>query len=257
MPCPWGPIFTSQVALLFLVKGPFHHETLWRLWFQSAAGLLPADAVAAALCGGNSDSSSSMTQQRQVLQACRNVALLQQAPAATGTPAADSAGRNGRALLAGSLAAADPAAGSPAAAPGRHASSATSAGGIPSSDSSGSGSGTSHSSSDGSGSVLEQQALFDVYVHPHPSFSGEPSMGFRARKVVSASAVLCMCSGAQLLLSATHSPLPTLRRAATCLAAVLQATRQAACSMAGSCRRRSEWSRSGDSTAWWMQVRVM
>ena len=31
-----------KVALLFLTKGPMPHEPAWRLWFASAAGLLPA-----------------------------------------------------------------------------------------------------------------------------------------------------------------------------------------------------------------------
>lgn len=30
-----------KVALLFLTKGPMHHEAAWRLWLASAAGLLP------------------------------------------------------------------------------------------------------------------------------------------------------------------------------------------------------------------------
>ncbi len=30
-----------KVALLFLTRGPMHHEEMWRLWFASAAGMLP------------------------------------------------------------------------------------------------------------------------------------------------------------------------------------------------------------------------
>lgn len=151
-----------QVALLFLVKGPFHHEALWRLWFQSAAGLLPADSVAGSLCGGEgSGNAPSAVQQRRVLQACSSVIGLQQAAAATAAgasaPVADAAGRKGMALLSGSAATPDPAAGAPAAGPSHD----TFGGSV--------GGGTSGSS------VLEQQVLFDVYVHPHPSFPGEPT----------------------------------------------------------------------------------
>lgn len=154
-----------QVALLFLVKGPFHHEALWRLWFQSAAGLLPADSVAGSLCGVDGGSNAPSTaHQRRVLQACSSMIDVQQAAAATAAgasaPVADAAGRKGMALLSGSASTPDPAAGAPAAGPSHDTFSGSSGGG----------SGTSSGSS-----VLEQQVLFDVYVHPHPSFPGEPT----------------------------------------------------------------------------------
>jgi hypothetical protein len=53
---------TPTVALLFLTKGWLHHEELWREWFASAAGFVPAEAgclkpraqrAAAAFCAGS------------------------------------------------------------------------------------------------------------------------------------------------------------------------------------------------------------
>ena len=35
---------TSKVALLFLTRGELYHEAAWRLWFRSAAGVLPVTA---------------------------------------------------------------------------------------------------------------------------------------------------------------------------------------------------------------------
>ena len=35
----------KKVALLFLTTGNLHHEQAWRLWFASAAGLVPAPAA--------------------------------------------------------------------------------------------------------------------------------------------------------------------------------------------------------------------
>lgn len=160
---PACSVHQAQVALLFLVKGPFHHETLWRLWFQSAAGLLPADAVAGALCGDASNSSSSsgsLARHHKVLQACGSVADFQQAAAnaaGTSAPAAGAAGgQKGRTLLAGPRAAAGPAASRTGTAVDPPTGTAPD-GGIPSSG----------------GSVLDHQALFDLYVHPHPDFPGD------------------------------------------------------------------------------------
>ncbi|EFN51093.1 hypothetical protein CHLNCDRAFT_55340 [Chlorella variabilis] len=39
-----------KVALLFLTYGPLYHEAAWRLWFASAAGLLPAREAESAVC---------------------------------------------------------------------------------------------------------------------------------------------------------------------------------------------------------------
>ena len=137
-----------QVALLFLVKGPFHHETLWRLWFQSAAGLLPADVVAASLCSAGGSS----TAQQRVMRACGSAVAAHPASAAQ---AADGSGRKARALLEGGAAAA-PTNGAPAAA------------------AAGPGSAFRSSGASSDGGILDQQVLFDVYVHPHPSFPGGP-----------------------------------------------------------------------------------
>jgi hypothetical protein len=35
----------KKVALLFLTTGNLHHEQAWRLWFASAAGLVPGPAA--------------------------------------------------------------------------------------------------------------------------------------------------------------------------------------------------------------------
>jgi Core-2/I-Branching enzyme len=37
----------GKVALLFLTRGHLHHEPTWKLWFRSAAGILPAHIAAA------------------------------------------------------------------------------------------------------------------------------------------------------------------------------------------------------------------
>ena len=37
--------------MLFLTMGKMRHETLWSLWLKQAAGLVPADCLAAAICG--------------------------------------------------------------------------------------------------------------------------------------------------------------------------------------------------------------
>lgn len=37
--------------MLFLSKGPLHHEALWRRWFALARNKLPYDGLAAAVCG--------------------------------------------------------------------------------------------------------------------------------------------------------------------------------------------------------------
>lgn len=39
-----------KVALMFLTMGHLHHEDTWRMWFRSAAGVLPAQTVAASVC---------------------------------------------------------------------------------------------------------------------------------------------------------------------------------------------------------------
>ncbi|KAL4426019.1 hypothetical protein ABPG75_010035 [Micractinium tetrahymenae] len=56
----------SKVALMFLVKGPMHHEQAWRHWFASAGGLLPVNATQAAVCGPGSREQ----RHQDILQAC-------------------------------------------------------------------------------------------------------------------------------------------------------------------------------------------
>ena len=45
---------TPKVALLFLTRGGITHEDLWSLWFESAADMLPAEAVR--MCENGADS---------------------------------------------------------------------------------------------------------------------------------------------------------------------------------------------------------
>lgn len=49
--CTYQRFPTPQVAMLFLSKGPLHHEALWRRWFALARDKLPYDGLAAAVCG--------------------------------------------------------------------------------------------------------------------------------------------------------------------------------------------------------------
>lgn len=128
-----------QVAMLFLVKGPLRHEAVWRAWFERAAGLLPAQAVSNALCASEEG-------MPDALAACSSLAQ------GAGSMASSSA--------VGSRAGDPPLQ--------QHASI-------------GSGGGSSakgwHSSQPVRAGVLDRQHLFDVYVHPHPNFTGE---GFAA-----------------------------------------------------------------------------
>lgn len=48
-----------RVALLFLTRGPMHHEEMWRLWLGSAAGQLPARSAQASWASGLMLSSTS------------------------------------------------------------------------------------------------------------------------------------------------------------------------------------------------------
>lgn len=137
-----------QVAMLFLVKGPLRHEAMWHQWFERAAGLLPAQAVSNALCASEDG-------MPDALAACSSLARGDgaAADASRGTAAAWAAaghGGSGGGRSRGAAAAA--AAGGLAerllgGVPGLH--------GRPAQR-----------------SVLERQHLFDVYVHPHPNFTG-------------------------------------------------------------------------------------
>jgi hypothetical protein len=49
----------SKVALLFLTRGHLHQEPAWKLWFRSAAGILPTNIAAADAATSEEDSSSS------------------------------------------------------------------------------------------------------------------------------------------------------------------------------------------------------
>lgn len=46
----------GKVALLFLTHGAMHHDQMWKLWFHSAAGVVPADVAAGAACSFNESS---------------------------------------------------------------------------------------------------------------------------------------------------------------------------------------------------------
>jgi len=41
---------TPRVALLFLTTGHLHHEATWKLWFKSAAGVIPLQTMAMSIC---------------------------------------------------------------------------------------------------------------------------------------------------------------------------------------------------------------
>ncbi len=69
----------NRVALLFLMRGEAYHDVLWRRWLDSAAGLLPAQALQARVHGGWPRVCvwvSCMTQQRQHLGLCISVGSL-------------------------------------------------------------------------------------------------------------------------------------------------------------------------------------
>lgn len=136
--------------MLFLVKGPLRHEALWRQWFERAAGLLPAQAVSNAMC-------ASEEAMPEALAACSSLAGAQQAAAGS------SSSEGGR--------------GSSGSGKGISRNS-THSGGLtdwvldavwrPGGDSQGTAASSSSSGSD----ILERQHLFDVYVHPHPNYTG-------------------------------------------------------------------------------------
>lgn len=48
-PCS-SSLRAPKVALMFLTRGPMHHEELWTRWLASAAGLVPADLLRFANC---------------------------------------------------------------------------------------------------------------------------------------------------------------------------------------------------------------
>lgn len=39
-----------KVALMFLTPGPLHHEEVWKLWFKSAAGVVPKQSLLLSVC---------------------------------------------------------------------------------------------------------------------------------------------------------------------------------------------------------------
>jgi len=175
-----------QVAMLFLVKGPLRHEALWRAWFERAEGLMPAQAVSNALCASEDGMPAA-------LSACSSLAsrtVPQHSPAGVGAPPTAVEARNGSS---GSSTASVPPGPSGSASNGG---STGSSGGrrITSTANSRTRSRSSRSSTDRTGAssirrwlyerwqgsggagrapgVLDRQHLFDVYVHPHPNFTG-------------------------------------------------------------------------------------
>ena len=129
--------------MLFLVKGELRHEALWRLWFERAQGLLPTQAASNALCSGQTDlprviaacGSALGAGEQQPEQQQQVEQQQQQQLDWKGAARGSSGGGAARGLGAGWR-------------PGRrHA---------------------------GRGAdILARQHLFDVYVHPHPNFTGE------------------------------------------------------------------------------------
>ena len=215
-----------QVALLFLVKGPMHHEVLWRLWFESAAGLLPTDALAAALCssnsssGGNAASSSSSQpsageRQRRVLQACSSRSgadggvepvdggVLSDSEGVTAPQPGLAEEHEGQPLE------------EPAASPShssrllqqahsKHSATSNRAGTV----NAGFVAPKGRAMPPASG-VLGEQILFDVYVHPHPSFKGGLlaagwAQGADACLLAKLRFCQCCCFAAFILLSIVH-----------------------------------------------------
>ena len=163
------PPAAVQVAMLFLVKGRLRHEALWRAWFERAAGLLPTRAVASALCTGSDNLPS-------VLAAC--------AAAVAGPPIQDPAAAAAAAVAAAAEAGGQRNASAAAAATAAGAAAAAAAAQQQTKRRDLSGSANwAHWLSDHLGapakergppppSVLDGQHLFDIYVHPHPNFTG-------------------------------------------------------------------------------------
>ena len=121
-----------QVALLFLTDEAVIHERFWRLWFASAAGLLPVEQLRQRLCSGTRPEEEEAKQTR-LLRDC------------LGISSGQAAGGDG----------ADEKSGLPL--PGRSARAREEF--IP---------GSEVPASD----VIGQQHLFDVFVHPHINFTG-------------------------------------------------------------------------------------
>lgn len=124
--------------MLFLVKGELRHEALWRKWFERAEGLLPIQAVSNALCSGETPLS-------KVIAACSAQGADAQQPQEQEQPQQRlGASTASKGSLGGGAArglGSDWRPGRPRAARGVD--------------------------------ILARQHLFDVYVHPHPNFTGE------------------------------------------------------------------------------------
>lgn len=184
------------MALLFLVKGDLHHEATWRLWFQQAAGLLPLDGLAGSLCGADGAPVPGEQQQQRLeaLRACTDAAarMAQQSPLANRIAASNQALHQLQARksaahwrqLFGSGSRDGSSAVSAARAPGTDAAAAVDGAAAAVAKAAAALEGAAaavergapepHTAALGpaASGVLGQQLLFDVYVHPHPNYTG-------------------------------------------------------------------------------------
>lgn len=169
---PWPHCLPClQVAMLFLTKGELRHEAMWRKWFERAEGLLPTQAVSNALCSGDAHLP-------QVMEACGNTLgageqqqRRQQHDWSGAAGSGSFGGRGASTLGAGS-----------GWRPGRRQAAR-------------------------GADILARQHLFDVYVHPHPNFTGEGApLGVRF------CSLMCCCCAAAAVCVSRHPSL--LRHAA-------------------------------------------
>ena len=58
-----------KVALLFLTTGDLYHENTWRLWFKSAGGVVPAQAMAKSVCPNDGQ----LSRLQAIQGACREI----------------------------------------------------------------------------------------------------------------------------------------------------------------------------------------
>lgn len=70
-PCS-SALRAPKVALMFLTRGPMHHEELWTRWLASAANLVPADLLRFVNC-----TDSFVEQLRRMCQAPQGAGALE------------------------------------------------------------------------------------------------------------------------------------------------------------------------------------
>lgn len=73
----------DKVALMFLTKGSIHHERMWRVWMEAAAGVLPRQSLAAA-----EEAACNPSKWEQLQKACalRRLSRHQRLPGDEGAP---------------------------------------------------------------------------------------------------------------------------------------------------------------------------